>query len=46
MELMKNLLSDETGLMVAFTISFVIAMSVFFGKYFSKKMNDDAKLNK
>lgn len=37
------LFSSDIGLLSLFTIGFVIAMSVWFGKYFTKKMEEDAR---
>lgn len=37
------LFSSDIGLLSLFTILFVIAMSIFFGRYFSKKAEEDAR---
>lgn len=37
------LFSSDIGLMSLFVIVFVLGMAVFFGKYFSKKMDEDAR---
>lgn len=37
------LFSSDIGLMSLFVIVFVIVMAVFFGKYFSKKMDEEAR---
>lgn len=39
----QELFGTDIGLLSVFTIGFVVAMSVWFGKYFAKKMEEDAK---
>jgi hypothetical protein len=42
----KELLSTDIGLLSLFTIGFVLVMGVYFVKYFSDKMDEDAKKNR
>ena len=37
------LFSSDIGLLSVFTIAFVLGMAVFFGRYYAKKMEEDAK---
>lgn len=37
------LFGSDIGLLSVFTIAFVIVMAIFFSRYFSKKMAEDAK---
>lgn len=37
------LFSSDIGLFSLFTILFVVAMSIFFGRYFSMKAAEDAR---
>lgn len=37
------LFSSDIGLLSLFTILFVVAMSIFFARYFSKKAEEDAR---
>lgn len=37
------LFGTDIGLLSTFTIAFVLVMGVFFVRYFSKKMDEDAK---
>lgn len=39
----NELFGTDIGLLSVFTIGFVVAMSVWFGKYFSRKMEEDAR---
>lgn len=39
----QELFKTDIGLLSVFTIGFVLVMGVFFGKYFSKKMDEDAR---
>jgi hypothetical protein len=39
------LLTSDIGLMSLFVIVFILGMSVFFAKYFSKKMHEEEELN-
>lgn len=43
MEALQLLLGSDIGLLSVFTIGFILAMSVWFGRYFAKKMEEDAK---
>lgn len=43
MDAMRELFGSDIGLLSVFTIAFIIGMSVWFGRYFSKKMEEDAK---
>lgn len=40
------LFGSDIGLLSVFTIVFVLGMGVFYGRYFSKKMEEDAKNQK
>lgn len=37
------LFGSDIGLFSVFTIVFIIAMAVFFGRFYTKKMDEDAK---
>ena len=37
------LFGSDIGLMSLFTIVFIFGMAIFFGRYFNKKMKEDAK---
>jgi len=37
------LFGSDIGLLSVFTIGFVVVMAVYFIRYFSKKMDDDAR---
>lgn len=39
----QELFGTDIGLLSVFTIGFVVVMAVFFGKYFSNKMEEDAR---
>ena len=39
----QELFGTDIGLLSVFTIGFVLVMGVFFGKYFSAKMEEDAR---
>ncbi len=39
----QELFGTDIGLLSAFTIAFVLVMAVFFVRYFTKKMDEDAK---
>lgn len=39
----QELFGTDIGLFSVFTIGFVLVMGVFFGKYFSSKMDEDAR---
>jgi hypothetical protein len=39
----NELFSSEIGLLSVFTIGFVIVIGVFFLRYFSKKIDEDAR---
>lgn len=43
MEALQLLLGSDIGLLSVFTIGFILAMSVWFGRYFAKKMEEDAR---
>lgn len=38
----QELFGTDIGLFAVFTIGFVLLMGVFFGKYFSRKMDEEA----
>lgn len=40
---LELLLSSDIGLLSLFTIGFVVVMGAFFGKYFTAKMEEDAR---
>jgi hypothetical protein len=42
----KELFSTDIGLLSVFTIGFVLVMGVFFMRYFSKKIDEDARNQK
>lgn len=39
----QELFGSDIGLLSLFTIVFVLVMAVFFVRYFSKKMDEDAR---
>lgn len=43
MEAPKLLFGSDIGLLSVFTIGFIIAMGIWFGVYFSKKIDEDAR---
>lgn len=43
MKLLADLFSTDYGLMSAGVIAFILGMAVWFGVYFKRKMDEDAK---
>lgn len=43
MKLLTDLFSTDYGLMSAGVIAFILCMAVWFGVYFKRKMDEDAK---
>ena len=39
---LKILFGSDIGLLSVFTIAFVVVMAIFFIRYFSRKMDEDA----
>lgn len=43
MEALKLLFSSDIGLLSVFTIGFIVVMGIWFGNFFKRKIEEDAR---